>query len=156
MNTYEKFWRYAYPRIIKKTDIFNHVKEWDKNYLNGETGYWQLFYKLAITKNEARAELFLGRYNPEENKVLFDELIKQKEKIEGLFGSSLIWERIDNKVLCRICVRNHDFHPYDEDEWPELSDYLTEQIIRLSNSMRKPLEDAFNTHLCISKSKTTY
>lgn len=47
---YERFWRAAYPAVNKACSLFDHVKVWDKNYFDGETGYWQVFYKLAITK----------------------------------------------------------------------------------------------------------
>jgi Domain of unknown function (DUF4268) len=37
------------------------------------------------------------------NKNIFDALVQKKQEIEKSFGSTLSWERLDDKRACRVC-----------------------------------------------------
>ncbi|OYP70639.1 hypothetical protein CIK92_09140 [Prevotella sp. P4-67] len=57
---------------------------------------------LVITKDNCRIEAYINSGNQEKNKSIFDALITQKDAIEQEYGSSLTWQRLDDKVTCRI------------------------------------------------------
>ena len=52
------------------------------------------------------AEIYLDGGDKEENKRRFDALYNAQSEIEHAFGSSLFWERLDEKQACRICIRS--------------------------------------------------
>ena len=50
----------------------------------------------------ARIEIYFNSGDKETNKKVYDYLYEQKEEIENEYGGSLVWERHDDKVTCRI------------------------------------------------------
>lgn len=50
----------------------------------------------------ARVEVYFNSGNKETNKKIFDFLYSKKEEIEKEYGTSLIWERLSDKVTCKI------------------------------------------------------
>ena len=57
---------------------------------------------LVITKDNCRTEAYINSGNQEKNKSIFDVLFAHKDTIEQEYGSSLTWQRLDDKVTCRI------------------------------------------------------
>lgn len=57
---------------------------------------------LVLTKDNCRIEAYINSGNQEKNKSIFDTLTTQKDAIEQEYGSSLTWQRLDDKVTCRI------------------------------------------------------
>ena len=57
---------------------------------------------LVITKDTCRIEAYINSGNQEKNKNIFDVLYAHKDTIEQEYGTSLTWQRLDDKVTCRI------------------------------------------------------
>ena len=51
-----------------------------------------------------RAEVYLGDSDTALNKRVFDELCRARKEIEREYGTSLEWERLDNRNSCRIAL----------------------------------------------------
>ena len=62
------------------------------------------------------------------NKALFDFLFKMKESIEDSMGNSLIWERMDENVSCKIKHQldgvNIDFELVPGNQATEFNNFL--------------------------------
>jgi hypothetical protein len=93
---------------------------------------------MIFSKNEARAELYLSRPRAVENKWFFDQLELEREEIECSFGTELQWQRLDDKKACRICLR-HPFDGYDDENWPEMVNWLCKYIVKLEEAFSEPL-----------------
>ena len=87
----------------------------------------------------ARVELYLGRSRAEENKRIFDQLIREKQEIDGRFGTELDWQRLDDKKACRICYQN-SFDGFNEDIWPEMIEWLCKYVVKLEEAFAEPLD----------------
>lgn len=72
-----------------------------------------------------RIELYIDSGDGELNKKLFDKLMEQKEIIEQEIGTSLQWQRLDNKRASRI---SQVFHGHITDEEKALNQ-LIEKVI---------------------------
>lgn len=57
---------------------------------------------LVITKDSCRIEAYINSGNQENNKNIFDALCANKDSIEREYGTSLIWQRFDEKVTSKI------------------------------------------------------
>lgn len=102
-------------------------------------------YAVIFGKREIRVELNIGRKDADENRLIFDRLHEQRESIESVFGAALEWLPLPDKISCRIaCSKTVDGH--DEDNWPDMIQWLVEHMTRLERALREPLK-AINQQL---------
>lgn len=78
---------------------------------------------LIFLRNEIRVELNLARPLAEENKWLFDELVKSRAEIDPMVDGGLEWRRMDEKkasiVQCKQSVQG-----YTKENWPDMITWL--------------------------------
>ncbi len=83
-------------------------------------------------------ELSLQRSAATENKWIFDQLEQERQELEGRFGDELRWLRLDERKTSRICY-SHPFDGFNEENWPEMIEWLCRHIVRLDEAFSKPL-----------------
>lgn len=60
----------------------------------------------------------------DKNKAIFDYLFQKKDEIQGLMPNlPLVWERLDDKIMCRIHTDLKESYLL-EDKWPEIMEFL--------------------------------
>ena len=135
----DRFWKELLPKINAKSQLFsginidgNHYDHW----LTAGAGMSGLGYSFIITKKYASVELAINKPNKEENKAIYDALILEKESIEQYYGSQLSWQRLDDKKMCRITLILDGVNVFNEEDWPQMQEFLVENIIKLSNSFK--------------------
>ena len=79
----------------------------------------------------ARMEIYFNSGNKETNESVFDYLYSRKDEIEAEYGSSLNWQRLSDKVTCRICDMI-DFACFDSDDRGEVFKFLKESSEKMS------------------------
>ncbi len=83
--------------------LYNSVSPSKKDHwLNAGSGVTGCPFSLIFNQKEIRVELWLSRANQEDNSFLFEQLSKQREKIDAAFGDNLEWLPLENKKSCRI------------------------------------------------------
>ena len=118
---------------------YENISPSRKYWLASPTGVSGCGYNLIFGSKIARVELYLGRTRADENKRIFDQLIQQKQKIEGRFGAELDWQRLDEKKACRICIQ-HSFDGFNEENWPKMIDWLCLYADKLEEAFSGPLD----------------
>lgn len=69
------------------------------------TGHSEASYGLSFARGgKLRTDLYIAGGDADQNKELFDRLASDKENIEKEYGVALEWERLDNRVACRIAI----------------------------------------------------
>ena len=63
---------------------------------------------------------------------------KSRQQIEKEFGSSLVWERIDEKRACRI-KSEIDGNLNMKEKWDGMIEFMIESMINLERVMKVPL-----------------
>ena len=62
-----------------------------------------------IPGGKVRVAIYMDCGDKTKNKQLFDRLLAEKDRIQGLIGQEMSWERRDNRRACRIAVyRDYD------------------------------------------------
>ena len=117
---------------------FANISPSKQNWLASASGVSGCGYNLIFSNNHARVELYLSRSEARENKWLFDKLAGNRQEIEERFGSELQWQRLDGKKASRIC-QSRPFDGYDEENWPEMIEWLCQQIVKLEQAFTEPL-----------------
>jgi hypothetical protein len=136
-----KFWGKLLEKInATNSNLFQNITPSKDSWIAAGAGVSGLGFNFAVTKSSARVELFMARPNSDENKLMFDELYKQKELIERNFGGQLIWERMDNIKGSKIKSEIENVSIYNHDDWDSIIDFLVDGMVRLENALSSPLQ----------------
>jgi uncharacterized protein DUF4268 len=88
---------------------------------------------LIITReNKIGVELTI---NSEDAKVIFSELLKEKDNIEAIVGAPLDWREMLDKKASRICLFK-SVDPYDEKDWPQQFAWLKDTLEKFDQAFR--------------------
>ena len=136
------FWTQLLPKLKGKTPIFQNSSPTKDHWLSaGGTNIRHGRYQLLITKTYSGVQLEFGRPNKDENKKLFDELLKYKTQIETTFGHSLTWERSDDTISSRVGYYLEGVNIFNNDDWDKMASFLVTNIIKVEAALRQPLID---------------
>lgn len=80
---------------------------------------------VVIGYDFARSEIYFNSGEKELNKKVFDYLYVRKDEIEAEYGSTLVWERLNDKVTCRICDMMN-YSCFDVEDKTEVFKFLKE------------------------------
>ena len=81
-----------------------------------------VYFNLIIGRQACRAEIYINTGNKDENKKIFDYFYRYKDQLELTIGE-LSWERLDDKVVCRISKRK-DLSFLSEEDQPLMFDFF--------------------------------
>ena len=133
------FWTTALEELrARGVSRFENISPSNEHWLSSATGVSGCAYNLIFSKTEARVELSLQRSDAAENKWIFDALEREKQEIEGRFGDELRWQRLDERKASRICC-SHPFDGFNEENWPEMIEWLCRHIVKLEEAFSEPL-----------------
>lgn len=134
------FWTKLLPKLKGKTPIFQNSSPSKDHWLSaGGTNIRHARYSLLITKRYSGVQLEFARPNKEENKKLFDELLKYKTEIETNFGHPLNWERSDDTISSRIGFYLEGVNVFNQDDWEQMLEFIATNIIKFEAVLRQPL-----------------
>jgi hypothetical protein len=133
----KEFWAKLIESLKGKSPFFQGVTPSTKHWLRSSgLGIGGVSYVLEITKNSASVYLNFGRILKERSKTLFDTLNGHKAAIETSFGSSLLWERRDDRVNSRVRIVYQDAGITDTEKWGEIIDFMAASLLKLHNSVK--------------------
>ena len=135
------FWDIALEAMRDSAcDVFNNISPSKGHWLNAGSGLRACSYTLIFSNKEARVEFNMSRSVAEENKFIFDYLLKRKAEIEQSFGEELEWFRLDSRKASGIIFRKK-FDGYDNSQWSEIIQWMVENMISLENAFKGSLTD---------------
>ncbi len=139
------FWSKLIPVMQGKSSLYDNISPGVAGWIGAGSGMRSVGYNFSVSKSYSRAEIYIDRGDYEGNKWIFDKLLTQKDEIETVYGSQLVWERLDKKRACRIKVETEG-NVYEEEVWTEMIEFMTDAMVKLEAAFRKPLAD-LNTEL---------
>ena len=86
---------------------------------------------VVIGYDFARMEIYFNSGKKELNKRIFDYLYSRKDEIEKEYGQPFTWQRLTDKVTCRI-KDEREFHCFDLEDRTEVFSFLKEASDRMS------------------------
>ncbi len=136
------FWSQLLEQAKELTDLHANISPGTDGWIGTGVGIGGLALNYVIGQYVGRIELYIdrGKDCDEENKHIFDELHANREEIEGAFGDSLDWQRLDNRRAS--CIRKDiTGHGYrDEEHWPEVQDAMVDAMIRFEAALRPHID----------------
>ena len=79
----------------------------------------------------ARIEIYFNSGNKDTNKKVYDYLYSRKDEIETEYGQELTWQRLTDKVTCRI-KDEREFQCFDMDDKTEIFEFLKDASDKMS------------------------
>lgn len=138
----KEFWTKLLEKAKEKTNLHSNVSPSIYSWIGTGAGKSGIGYNYVITNKYASCEVYLDRgkefEEPNINKERFDQLIKNKDEIEKIFGGKLNWERLDSKRASRISVR-FEGSLKNKDSWDELQEKMIDAMIRIEKAFRKTI-----------------
>lgn len=141
------FWTLLLQDMNEKSDLFKNISPSKDSWIGCGSGHSGIAYNFVITGNYARVELWINRGLQEENKRHFDNIYRHKEKIEASFGDQLDWQRLDDGKGSRIAYWLKDVSVYNEEDWPQMIDFMTINMIKLEKALKNVLRDVIKSSL---------
>jgi hypothetical protein len=134
-----EFWKDLLKEINKNPNTFQNCSASKDNWIASGSGVSGVTFNFVISNYYARAEVYMSKGSKDINKFIFDELQTQKEEIEKKFGSSLQWERLDDKKACRIKYELNEVDYFNRDDWKKMIAFMIDGMQRLEKSFREPI-----------------
>lgn len=90
---------------------------------------------ICISKTTSRAEIYVNTGDRNTNKQIFDFYFQHKDQIESELGE-MKWERLDDKVTCRISQEISKSY-INEEEWETIFNFFVEKTEKYINTFSK-------------------
>ncbi|MBN9686375.1 MULTISPECIES: DUF4268 domain-containing protein [unclassified Corallococcus] len=100
----------------------------------GHTAAAHLGVSFAL-RDRFRVELYIDNGSAADNKALFDRLLADRQAIETLVGTSIQWERLDNKRASRIAVYHRGVITDAPAELEALRMWAVDKVVRFHEAL---------------------
>jgi hypothetical protein len=139
-----KFWEQFITASNQVNQLFSNNSPTKENWIGKGIGMSGVNINLAISNNYCRSEVIFNRGSQEENKELFDFIYELKDKIESDFGGKLTWERMDDKITCRIKAQLDGVSYFEESDWKKMNEFLIDVSVRMERAFKEPIRKLNN------------
>jgi len=136
----QRFWNLFLKEVNKHNTYCANISPSKDAWIGTAMGMGGVGLNLVVTRDYARSEIYINRGDKEENKRVFDLLYAQKDKIEQDFGGPLVWERMDDKVTCRIKYQLDGVSVFEESDYPKMIDFLIDGMDRMRKAFVGPIQ----------------
>ena len=135
-----EFWKEFLKTVNLKNNLFSNISPSKDNWCGIGIGMSGVNLNVVVTKSYCRSEIYFNRGSQEENKQLFDYLETMKDEIHKSFGQVLIWERMSDKVSCRVKAQMDNVNVFNKEEWPKMIDYIVDSSERMVSAFKSPVQ----------------
>jgi hypothetical protein len=139
-----KFWEQFINASNQVNQLFSNNSPSKESWIGKGIGMSGVNINLAMSNNYCRSEIIFNRGSQEENKELYDFIFLLKDEIESDFGGPLIWERMNEKVTCRIKAQLDGVSYFEEDDWTKMNTFLIDVSVRMERSFKEPIRKLNN------------
>ncbi len=139
-----EFWEKFLKQSNKVNTLFSNISSSKDNWIGIGIGISGINLKLVVSKSYCRSEIYINRGNQEINQELFDFIFEMKDSIESDFGGELIWERMNDKITCRIKSELKGVSYFEQNDWNKMFDFMIDSSVRMEKAFKKPINKLNN------------
>ena len=137
----KNFWIAYLPEINKVTELYKNVSAGNSAWIGAGCGHSSLSMNSVVTGKYAKIELYFNSGEKEYNKQLFDFLYLKKDDIEIQFMGKLEWERMDDKVTCRIKCQLNGVSVFKLEKHKTMIDFLCKSVPKFQKAFEIPIRE---------------
>ncbi|HEX8352923.1 MAG TPA: DUF4268 domain-containing protein [Pyrinomonadaceae bacterium] len=131
-----RFWESLLALGEGRTSLHTRMSPSERSYIGAGAGISGLGYWYNVSQHGSRVELYISRQDASANKRMFDELLSHKEEIEAAFGGALLWQRLDEKIACRIAYEmNIGGYRDDEATWRTIQAAMIDAMVKFEKAL---------------------
>jgi hypothetical protein len=135
-----KFWEQFIAASNQANPLFVGSSPSKESWIGKGMGMTGVNLNVSVSNANCRVEIFFNRGSQDENKELFDFILKMKDKIESDFDSPLTWERMDEKITCRIKFQLDGVSYFNNEDWEKMNTFLIESAFKMEKAFREPIK----------------
>jgi hypothetical protein len=135
----KEFWTQFIEAMNQKSTLCQNVSPSTDAWIGIAMGTSGVGLNLVVSKNYARAEIYINRGDIQKNKEVFDYFFKMKEQIEKDFGDSLVWERMEDRVTSRIKYQLDGVDVFNENDWGKMNDFMIDAALKMHKAFKDPV-----------------
>jgi hypothetical protein len=140
----ENFWTKLLEIAKLQTKLHAHISPGQFGWVGTSAGKRGLLFNYVVREHNTDVELYIDKGDKDENKRMFDLLVKDKSEIEGKFGGPLEWQRLEGKRACRIKKQINIGGYRDEEKWSEIHKQLVATMINFEKTMKPYIDKLEN------------
>jgi len=133
-----EYWQQLIKKLNENSKYFSNLSPSKNIAIKMGAGLGGVGFHFVVSQKYARTEVYISRPNANENKFIFDELLKQKNKIEAVTGV-LEWERLNEGKSSRIKQELNDVSLYEKKDWEQMINFMVESMSTLQAAFKNPL-----------------
>ncbi len=105
-----------------------------QNWYSFASGFSGISYGMSFAMNRrAKTEVYIDIGNAEENKSLFEGLMRSKQELEKEFGEALEWEPLDEKKACRVALYRAGSIEDDPRTRDDIRDWAIDRLLKFKS-----------------------
>ncbi len=128
-----EFWTMFNQVLEERGYPFNKRKASTDHWYSVAVGLSQCHISIDLVNKEHKIRVSV--WIPD-NKELFDSLYQNKEAIEKLFGSQLIWDRLDNKKASFVCTYIDGLNFNKQENYNFLMNKIIDYVVKLKSAVK--------------------
>jgi hypothetical protein len=134
-----EFWKQLLKQASGKLASFQNISPSKDNWVGVSAGISGVQLNFVISNYYARVEVYITRSVKEENKLIFNSLLEQKNSIEQKFGHELTWEELPDKKASRIKFELNQVDYFNKEDWTKMIEFMVEHMQQLEKTFREPV-----------------
>lgn len=133
------FWTKLLQTMNAASPLFSNVSPGERGWIATGSGLSGVSYNFAATRSYGRVEVYVNRGDREENKRIFELLMRHKDDIERKLGEAPVWEHLSERNTSRIKLERPG-NIFDIDELDEMIAFMDDAMQRLETAFRGPIQ----------------
>ncbi|MEX2534475.1 MAG: DUF4268 domain-containing protein [Trueperaceae bacterium] len=135
----EAAWENLFEATHRHTELFRNVSPPSGSWVGAGSGIGGVRFQYVLSPKGTRVELYIGMRERQSNKLLFDYLHSKRQQIEADYGSSLEWQRLEDRIACRV---KHEMTEtlMGEDQDSGFADRVARQMARFEKAIAPQLQ----------------
>jgi hypothetical protein len=131
---FSDFWSSLLARANARTSLHANISPSQQGWIATTSQGLRLCY--VLSRGWGWVELYINRPDREENKAIFDDLVRYRQEVEQSFGAVMEWDRMDDKLACRIDAKVVAGSLADESTWEPQQEAMVDAMIRFEMALR--------------------
>ena len=137
----KNFWSMYLAEVNKVSDVYKNVSAGNSAWIGAGCGHSSLSMNSVVTGKYVKIEVYINSGEKEYNKQLFDFLFSKKQIIEEQFDGVLEWERMDDKVTCRIKCQKDNVSVFNTENHKSMIDFLCKSVPKFQKAFEIPIKE---------------